>query len=316
MMAGLGALIPLTLVQLFKIFHQTPVDGGCNSGILLLQTMKDRNHAQVWCLPRPPAGAALWPRMTGRLTGFGESSYQFLPDYFCPHLVVRGRGTVTTAAGVTPVAAGDLFTLWPGTAIAYAEDPADPWEYYWLHLEGGGVEDYVRACGFSPQGVPFRARQPEVAERLFGQVHEVYGRRQESEASLVVSLLYQLVPACSAGAPPPLVEEPYRALVTRALMLIDGPQLTGLGVTEIATALGVDRTTLFRAFRVCLGESPLHRIMRARVRRAQDLLRTTDAKLAVVARAAGFGGEKYFLRRFRLATGATPAEWRRRQTTG
>lgn len=278
--------------------------------------MQDRNEVHVPSFSPAPAGASVWPRMTGLLTGGGASRYQARPDYFCPHLVTRGRGRVRTPHGEWQVQVGDLFALWPGTPIEYTEEPAASWAFYWLHLEGQGVEAFLHACGFGPSRGAFRARRPGAARRLFQRIHMLCGRRTPADATEVVSLLYRLVPACTSAPPAAAPGTDTQILVTRALVLIDGLPHAALGVNEVARTLGVSRVTLYRAFRACLDETPIQRIAAARLARARELLRTTDTKLAAVARSCGFRSEKYFLRCFRKAMGETPTQFRQQTRFG
>ena len=52
-------------------------------------------------------------------------------------------------------------------------------------------------------------------------------------------------------------------------------------------------------------------LQRARVRRAQHLLETTDHGIERVAEQVGFGSVSAFRERFRAEVGASPTDWRR-----
>lgn len=273
--------------------------------------MPDRISCHHWALLDPPAGSGIWPRFTGHLIGCKDSSFRSTPTYFGPHLVTRGSGTVETSAGTWTVRRGDLFTLWPGVRIHYHTDPSDPWEYYWLNLHGSGIEAYIRACGFSPTQVSFRARRPAPAIRLFRAIHQHFGQQRAQDQAVILASLYQLVTACAPPQPPQLTTDSRSALVARALAIVDEVGHVDLGVAGLAKSLGVDRSTLFRAFAECLGKTPKDHIDHTRIVRAKGLLMTTRDKLSVIARASGFNSESYFLRCFRLATGETPAAFRR-----
>lgn len=275
--------------------------------------MRDTNRVFFWPREPFPAGAALWPKMVGFLTGYGESHHQNTPDYFCPHLVTRGRGTVCTRHGRWPVAAGSLFTLWPGETIDYFEDPAAPWEFYWIHLHGEGTPAYMRACGFTPRTPCFPARDPVLASRLFRLVHEAFQRQQSGDEFRVLGGLYELVAGCN---PPPAATaggggtDPRAELVSHATATLETLLHTSLNINEMAAMFQVSRVTLFRAFRVRLGMGPMDYLTQARIRRARELLRQGGMSVGAVARAAGFRNEKYFRRCFRQATGQTPSAYR------
>lgn len=47
-----------------------------------------------------------------------------------------------------------------------------------------------------------------------------------------------------------------------------------------------------------------------RIRKAQELLKSTDLQIQEIADRVGYFDSKYFSRQFKLATGMTPAQFR------
>jgi transcriptional regulator GlxA family with amidase domain len=68
--------------------------------------------------------------------------------------------------------------------------------------------------------------------------------------------------------------------------------------------------TLSRRFRDHVGTTPAHWITRARVRRAQRLLETTDFDVKRVAGEAGFGSATVFREHFARIVGTAPLAYR------
>jgi AraC-like DNA-binding protein/PAS domain-containing protein len=66
-----------------------------------------------------------------------------------------------------------------------------------------------------------------------------------------------------------------------------------------------------RAFRQSVGVPPHSYIVRRRVERAQELLRTTDLPLSEIALVTGFADQSHFARHFRRLTGVSPGLARR-----
>lgn len=271
--------------------------------------MKDTNLVRSWPLEPFPAGASLWPKMVGRLTGHGESHYQFFPDYFCPHIVLRGSGTVSAAGGEWLVGPGDMFTLWPGVKIEYFEEPSAPWEYLWIHLIGSGTPEFVEACGFLKEKPFLKAAVPDDVSRRLEFIHEAFGRRNPVEACAVLSSLYGMPPSCSPP-PAPTAGNPRRELVERVVATLETLLHTSLSVNELSTMFNVSRVTLFRAFEEVLGVSPMEYLDRKRMQKASMLLSETDHPVAFVAKACGYNNPKYFMRRFKSANNATPTAFR------
>ncbi len=83
-----------------------------------------------------------------------------------------------------------------------------------------------------------------------------------------------------------------------------------LSVEATAKRFNMSARTLARRFREQAGITPLQWILGARVRRAQQLLETTDLSIEGVAAAAGFESAGSFRDRFRRLVGITPTAWR------
>jgi AraC-like DNA-binding protein len=82
-------------------------------------------------------------------------------------------------------------------------------------------------------------------------------------------------------------------------------------VADLAAAVGVHPDTASRLFARSVGTGLLAFLTQHRVALAQSLLASTDAKVADVAEAAGFGSVSQFHAVFRRHTGQTPDRYRR-----
>jgi transcriptional regulator GlxA family with amidase domain len=84
-----------------------------------------------------------------------------------------------------------------------------------------------------------------------------------------------------------------------------------LSLHVIARRAAMSTRTLSRRFREQIGMTPARWIIRARVRRAQRLLETTDLAVEEVAEESGFGSGTVMRDHFNLIVGTTPLAYRR-----
>jgi transcriptional regulator GlxA family with amidase domain len=84
-----------------------------------------------------------------------------------------------------------------------------------------------------------------------------------------------------------------------------------LALDEIAAKAGMSTRTVNRRFREQTGTTPLQWLHRARVRRAQHLLETTDHPVERIAVQTGFGSPTAFRERFRRVVGTSPQGYRK-----
>jgi signal transduction histidine kinase/CheY-like chemotaxis protein/ABC-type sugar transport system substrate-binding protein len=100
------------------------------------------------------------------------------------------------------------------------------------------------------------------------------------------------------------------ALVKRALALIQQRYDEPLSRQEIADAVGVSKDYLGRIFHQELGLSPWEYLIRYRLLRAKELLRTTSYSVAEVATRVGFDSATYFSHIFHREVGCSPRAFR------
>lgn len=84
-----------------------------------------------------------------------------------------------------------------------------------------------------------------------------------------------------------------------------------LTLPDIAAEAGLSTRTLIRRFRDQTGTTPLQWLHRARIRRAQHLLETTQHSVERIAAQVGFGSATAFRDRFKRTTGISPNAYRR-----
>ena len=116
--------------------------------------------------------------------------------------------------------------------------------------------------------------------------------RRQDAADAVVSSVEQVVAYVAHRAPGPVT------------------------VADLARAAGCSASTLERRMRAVFSLSPQQYVLRTRIDRAAELLSTTDLPLAEVATASGFYDQAVLTRAFGRLTGETPAQFRRRTSTG
>lgn len=107
-----------------------------------------------------------------------------------------------------------------------------------------------------------------------------------------------------------VTSDPY---VIDALAYIHANVHAIMDVRRIAEALGISGSTLQRRFRDTCGRSVHATILAVRVRRATQLLVTTDLPLKVIAKRSGFRYPQYMTNVFTRTLGITPALVRQRK---
>ena len=84
-----------------------------------------------------------------------------------------------------------------------------------------------------------------------------------------------------------------------------------LSIPEIARQIDMAPGHFARAFREVMGEPPHQWLMRRRIARAKELLRSPDMSIAEIALICGFVDQSHLTRVFSRTEKLTPAAWRR-----
>ena len=99
--------------------------------------------------------------------------------------------------------------------------------------------------------------------------------------------------------------------VASALHFIREHACRGLNVAEVVRNCPVSRSTLERQVRKYLGRTPQEEIRHVQIKRAKELMLTTDLSAEQIAALCGFEYPEYFYTVFKRVAGVTTTEFRR-----
>jgi AraC-like DNA-binding protein len=255
------------------------------------------------------------------------------------HIVLDGGG-VLEVDGEPPVelGRGDLVVLPHGDAHVVRDRPGSPataiadleqtsWE-----VRGGSdgrvtelmcgtfqLENAHPLLNALPNVIRIRGRDGKPVEWLDASVRLLRGEMPVCEpgAEEVVTRVTDVLVAQAIrshlangeGAPVAVLGD---AEIGAAVRLIHGDPARAWTVTELAARVALSRSAFSSRFRALTGESPMRYVARFRLARASELLCSSDASLASIARTCGYGSEASFSRAFQRWFGTTPGSYRRR----
>lgn len=106
------------------------------------------------------------------------------------------------------------------------------------------------------------------------------------------------------------------ACAERARRALDDHTATHLRMADLAQHFGVSQAQLRRHFGDAYGKTPRRYWTEVRIRRAAELLRTTDCSVKEVTAALGFSSALVFRRTFQRILGLTPGAYRKSRHPG
>ena len=128
-------------------------------------------------------------------------------------------------------------------------------------------------------------------------------QQQQMESIVNAYLEATLAPIDVIGGLPP-------RRLQRVLSHINDNISRELSVAELAQVVGMSQYYFSKLFKMSTGTTPHQYVMRQRVERAQEHLRSTRTPLAEIATAVGFETQSHFTSVFRRLAGVTPKHYR------
>jgi AraC-like DNA-binding protein len=115
---------------------------------------------------------------------------------------------------------------------------------------------------------------------------------------------------CYSQAQPPSLQPLLR--MGSVIGYLEEHYASPVALAELARVAHMSRSSLQRFFKRSTGSSPVAYLIRLRVRKACELLRSGDQTVTEIAFRVGFTDSNYFARQFSRVMGESPRDYRRR----
>ncbi len=220
--------------------------------------------------------------------------------------VVAGEGTVRLDQRTHQLGPGVVFAYAPTTDCEIHTDPRNPMVKYFLSFSGAGVPLRLRRCGVPLGNARQLAAHAEVTSVLEDLVRE--GQRSGALAPRICAALFELLllKIEDTSTLAPHASEPAREAFLRCKALIDA-EAERLGtLEEIATATGVEASSVCRWFRRYQGTSPYQYLLRRKMNIAAEHLVENGGLVKEAAQRVGFADPYHFSRAFKSVHGVAP----------
>jgi len=227
-------------------------------------------------------------------------------------LCVRGEGWLEVHGRRYEVAPAQFAFLLPREPHRYGAEAERPWTIYWCHAAGCAAEHLGRTMGEQhPNRVVDtleQSRLVDLFEEIAGELARGYGLGHLIAASMALAhLLGIAISDCNRRADPPdaLVR------VEEAICYMRLHRAEHISIPEVASRFNLSTSHFCALFKKLTGFSPLDYFIRMKIRRACELLDTTNWAATRVADELGFCDPFYFSRVFRRIQGVPPTEYRK-----
>lgn len=264
----------------------------------------------LWVQDRLPAYLNVWLFKTGHASGYGNfCSYQKIPSGVTLRIVTRGKWLIKTNGLSVPAFSGDIFRTVPAETVEFSQTLEAAWEWYEIQFNGPAAEKFTAEFGLSKDKPVITPDNIPKAIGIFKRLHEMI-ESEDRSAPLLLSKLFELIYVCGKSAGSPERKSSSRKkLVEKAVEYIENIPFSNKNISQLAEEMGIDRTTLYRAFKEEKGISPHEFFDKFRMSKALDYL-SANMPVSLVAKRTGFPDVKYFIGWFKSKKGIPPGAWR------
>lgn len=231
-------------------------------------------------------------------------------DCFGLHIVKEGSIILEYEHKRVVLYRDDAFCLMPGIVYRYrAGDGQLPPRMTWLTFDGPQTAGLLSLAGLTPAR-PYRRRCADAHVRLLaGQILKTLDDGS-GRSTYRTSLIYRLFAYMEDREGQRGKDEDEIDWLDRATEWMNLHYAESVTIAEIARVHGVHRSYFAAAFAGRHGVPPRHYLIRLRIGKASELLRSTDLSITEVALTAGYPDVYAFSRAFRKETGQSPGQYR------
>jgi AraC-like DNA-binding protein len=234
--------------------------------------------------------------------------------YWIASYVQSGALETRTGSHRYAVEPGDLMVHPP--FVPFSEIATRPGTHYWFEFELR-VDPQIELLRLLPVSYVVRLGDPKRYEATFLRLLATWQRpptrvRDIATTALACELVAQVLESWEhAGAParPQTGKAPqdrFREVIQHMMNHFSKK----LSRSQLARIAGLHPSYFDRAFRAAYGVPPLELLRDLRLRRAQELVESSDETLGTIAALTGLGDAAYLSRVFRARFGCTPGQHR------
>lgn len=219
------------------------------------------------------------------------------------HFVVVGKGYVNGRE----VRQNQGFVLKPGKLYEYHADEKEPWQYFWIDLNGQNAPTIMKQYDF-----PF---DTEFFHFCFHNNFTAAYKSLFDSPSITVSqnfftgLLHMMLSFVQEdNKSSPITRS--QSHVEHAMSILQNSYYSKIKISDVADRLFLDPGYLYNLFMKYVGISPKEYLNNIRIQKACELLSKTDYLISEISCSVGYDDPLQFSKFFKSRTGKSPLDYR------
>lgn len=231
------------------------------------------------------------------------------PDHYIIHFILNGKGRYQYKGQIFHLEKGQGFVMFPHELVYYTPDEQDPWEYYWLGVDGKTVDEFFNSYSKIHE-VPLISYEPEIIDHIIKTKHIMKQNytQEEREFALLRELSSIFFFLSKNKTALNVVGREQKTYLQRAVDYMELFSYRPLQIAEVASALHIDRTYLYHLFKQNYNMSPKEYLIQFRMEKACKLMSTKHKEISLkeISNIVGYRDYGLFSKMFKKYTGYSP----------
>lgn len=236
-------------------------------------------------------------------------------DHFVLYYIYEGKGILNVGNRTYALKAGDGFLVPKDVLTGFTADKKNPLKAVWVGFYGYLAEGYLKRCHLTKNHPIFCYNDDDFFYRSFHDMIQI-SKRKHNRYCNMMAILYdiigKLIDITSDHHIALRHSEPTEMYLRKALEFVDMNYSKKVSVQDISDHVGVDRKYLHKIFKDILDKSPQTYLIEYRVKKACELLKTTELSVANISLSVGYNDVFHFSKIFKRVMDVSPSGYRLR----
>lgn len=213
-----------------------------------------------------------------------------------------------------PVRAGEFVWVNCHQPHEHGANPSNPWEVYWLRIEGPQLESICRMLSVAEAPV-FPEFEHSKAEVLYRRIFD-YMQQDIPESPVLIhaEVSHLLAVVFCARLRSTKAVESIPLVLRRPVEWMKLFYFENVRVSELAKMAGLSAGHFTRVFKATFGTSPIDWLRRERISQAKRRLVESESSIKEIAEQVGYPDRFFFSKDFKSHTGLSPRAFRQRES--
>ena len=239
-------------------------------------------------------------------------------NHYLFHYVISGKGSLSVDKGDGSenyeIHENMGFLIEPAHINTYCADREDPWEYAWIEFDGLKAREILESAGLSTEHPIFLPQSEQAGTLLKDELFHLASSKTQSSYHLIGHLFLIMDALLSGSSSRRKTQNGKRTqfYTNEAIAFISANYPFSITVEDMANRLNLDRSYFGKIFRENMGQSPQEFLIRYRLSKAAELLKTHALSIKDISVQVGYPNQLHFSRAFKNVYGLSPRSYRQK----